>query len=62
VATEDPDHPERNPEQPSLAANIALHVTGTTTPDAQGLEALTTISLQRDLDPESAICLLTESE
>ncbi|WUH90443.1 hypothetical protein OG900_10250 [Streptomyces sp. NBC_00433] len=62
VAAEDPGHPEHNPEQPPLAANLALHVTGTTTPDAQNLEGLTTISLQRDLDPETAIRLLTESQ
>ncbi|MYS20482.1 hypothetical protein GA0115240_12043 [Streptomyces sp. DvalAA-14] len=62
VAAEDPDHPEHNPEQPPFAASLALHITGTTTPDAQNLDGLTTISLQRDLDPESAIRLLTESQ
>ncbi|PBC69709.1 hypothetical protein BX265_7055 [Streptomyces sp. TLI_235] len=62
VAAEDPGHPEHDPERPLLAANLALQITGTTTPDSQQLDGLITISLQRDLDPEAAIRLLSESQ
>lgn len=62
VAAEDPTHPEHDPEQLPLAASLALHITGTTTPDTQNLDGLITISLQRDLDPDTAIRLLTESQ
>ena len=62
VTAEDPGHPEHDPAQPPLAANVALRITGTTTADSQNLDGLTTISLQRDLDPETAIRLLTAAQ
>jgi hypothetical protein len=62
VAAEDASHSEHNPEQIPLAASLALRITGTITPDTQNLDGLITISLQRDLDPASAIRLLTEAQ
>ena len=62
VTAEDPGHPEHDPEQPPLAGNLALRITGTPTADSQNRDGLTTISLQRDLDPETAIRLLTATQ
>ncbi len=62
VATENPGHPEHDPQQPPLAANLALHITGTITSDSQNLDGLSTISVQRDLHPETAIRLLTAAQ